>query len=116
MDEKRDKAAGGLYRHVKVSVKTVNIVIAVAVLALVVVMVIVVNNNGFVINFDTDGGSYIAPVRGYYGELLTEPAAPVREGYVFTGWYLDRALKNKWNFSEETLTGDVTLYAGWDTK
>lgn len=116
MDEKRDKQAGGLYRHVKVPVKTVNIVIVVAIIALIVVMVIVVNNNGFLITYDTDGGSYIAPVNGYYGELLTEPDAPVREGYEFAGWYLDRAGTRKWDFSADTLTGDVTLYARWESK
>ena len=36
---------------------------------------------------------------------------PVREGYVFTGWYADEALTEK--ISRVKMTGNRTVYAGW---
>lgn len=30
-----------------------------------------------------------------------------------TGWYKDKALTQKWNFAEDTITEDVVLYAKW---
>lgn len=116
MDETRNQNSGGLYKHVKVSVKTVNIVIAVGIAVLALVLVFVATHNGFTISFDTDGGSHIGPVTGKYGEVLAKPENPVKEGWSFTGWYTDRALTNEWDFDSDTLTGDLTLYAGWTEK
>lgn len=115
MDEavKTPKSSGGLYKNVKASVKTVNAVIAVGIAVLVLVLVIVTANNGFTVGFDTNGGSYIEPTIGMYGEYLTEPESPVKEGWSFNGWYTDRSCTNRWSFDLDTLTGDLTLYAGW---
>lgn len=41
------------------------------------------------------------------------PAVPTREGYVFTGWYLDEACSAVASF-QATVTSDVTYYAGWE--
>lgn len=38
--------------------------------------------------------------------------APTREGFEFTGWYLDAACTQKAD-ATMTLTGNVTVYAGW---
>ena len=116
--DKDTKAAntGGLYKNVKVPVKTVNIVIAVGIAALVLVLIFVTCNNGFKVEFDTDGGSHIDPVIGYYGELLTEPTAPVKEGFTFAGWSLDRDGTMVWDFGADTPDGDLTLYAIWVEK
>ena len=46
------------------------------------------------------------------GETLTYPSMPTRSGYVFTGWYTDSACTTKYDFTG-TITGDMTLYAGW---
>ena len=46
------------------------------------------------------------------GETLTYPSVPSRTGYVFTGWYTDSACTTKYDFTG-TITGDMTLYAGW---
>ena len=112
--DKDTKAAntGGLYKNVKVPVKTVNIVIAVGIAALVLVLIFVTCK----VEFDTDGGSHIDPVIGYYGELLTEPTAPVKEGFTFAGWSLDRDGTRVWDFGADTPDGDITLYAIWVEK
>ena len=44
---------------------------------------------------------------------LTAPAAPEKVGSKFTGWYSDAACENLYDFNG-TVTGDITLYAGWE--
>lgn len=46
------------------------------------------------------------------GYTLSYPTTPTRSGYIFTGWYTDAACRTRFNFTE-TITEDMTLYAGW---
>ena len=58
-----------------------------------------------------------------FGQLITEPAAPVRTGHVFTGWlaydygYLGPNPTSLWNFSADTMRDydPLVMYAQWDT-
>ena len=45
-------------------------------------------------------------------QTLSRPTDPVREGYVFTGWYTDSSCTTQYTFTG-TITEDMTLYAGW---
>lgn len=47
------------------------------------------------------------------GDKLTKPTDPVREGYSFAGWYKEKELQSKWNFSSDVVTESIILYAGW---
>ena len=70
-------------------------------------------DNAFRVLFDTAGGSSISPVTGLsYGDIISAPSAPAREGYTFGGWYTDEGLTAEWNFAD-SITGDMTLYAKW---
>lgn len=42
--------------------------------------------NQYTITFDTDGGSVVASITQDYGTDITAPAAPTKNGYIFTGW------------------------------
>jgi len=67
------------------------------------------------LRFETNGGSAIADVTASSGAVISlAEYAPVRSGYQFTGWYADRALKEK--LTEIRLAGDSTVYAGWAVK
>ncbi|MDE2520459.1 MAG: InlB B-repeat-containing protein [Methanocorpusculum sp.] len=72
-------------------------------------------NNAFRVLFDTKGGSFISPSTGLsYGDKISQPPAPTKDGYTFGGWYKDSACTQSWNFSD-SIPGDMTLYAKWTT-
>ncbi len=64
--------------------------------------------------YESNGGTYVAPYYNVpHGSVINAPKNPVREGYTFTGWYRDTALKTRWNFKEDGVYNTMTLYAGW---
>ena len=42
---------------------------------------------------DTCGGNEIADSEFAYRASVTMPATPIKEGYVFGGWYLKKVIK-----------------------
>lgn len=65
------------------------------------------------VRFETNGGTPIDPVTAIYGEKLTRPEDPVREGKHLEGWFKDIHLTEEWDFETDTVTGSMTLYAKW---
>ena len=68
------------------------------------------NTVTFDLNYDGSNGS-TATVKT--GNTITEPTAPTRTDYRFSGWYTDRACTRAWDFAADTVPGDMTLYAKW---
>ena len=66
------------------------------------------------VSFDSSGGTPVADQIVQFGEKLQEPEAPEREGYVFAGWYKDIYLNEKWDFDQDTVQGNMRLYAKWE--
>lgn len=72
------------------------------------------NPNMYTVTFDAAGGSVTpAAQKVPYGSLVAEPAAPVREGYTLAGWKSTDGDAGNWNFSQDTVAGDMTLTAQW---
>jgi uncharacterized repeat protein (TIGR02543 family) len=65
--------------------------------------------------FDTNGGSSIASQHMLPGTASVAPAAPVRSGYTFTGWFADEALTSSYDF-DSPVGSEITLYAGWQER
>ncbi|MCF2660845.1 S-layer homology domain-containing protein [Pseudoflavonifractor phocaeensis] len=66
----------------------------------------------YTLNFETNGGSKISALQKKSGATVDLTAStPTRSGYIFTGWYADKALTEK--ITKVTLTGNITVYAGW---
>ena len=107
------RRTGGLYAKINMSLKSANIMVASLTAALIAAMVFVVSHNGFTVKFDTDGGSYIEPVKAMHSDTLTVEN-PVKEGWHLNGWYTDRDCTQKWNTDSDTVSGSMTLYAGWE--
>ena len=104
----------GLYKGVKVSVKTLDIVIVLCVLAIVLFVAVDLQSPGFTVSFDPNGGTDVPAQTQMYGELLQVPEPPTREGYRFTGWYTDESCEILWNVEKRTVEAEMTLYAGWE--
>ena len=69
--------------------------------------------NIYRITFNTNGGSSISPMEAAYGELITEPEAPSKEGHTFAGWYSNSELTDLYTFT--TMPAEnITLYAKWE--
>ena len=106
----------GLYRHVKISVKALDCVIVACILVILAVVALEMRDPGFTITFDSRGGTDVAAQKQMYGELLEVPDPPTREGYEFTGWYIDPGCATKWDMEKDPVYQDFTLYAGWEKK
>jgi uncharacterized repeat protein (TIGR02543 family) len=69
----------------------------------------------FTVKFEAGGGNS-APVpqtidrNGY----LNRPELMTKAGWVFLGWYKDPAFTARWDFENDTVSGDMTLYANWE--
>lgn len=111
---KRPRELRGLYKNVNISVKTLDIIIVLCIAVIIGVVALNLLDPGFTITFDSRGGSDIPPITADYGELLSPPLPPTREGYHFSGWYKDPSYDLMWDFNNDIIEGDITLYAGWD--
>ena len=68
----------------------------------------------YTVTFDTNGGSEVDPVTVDAGSTVTKPADPMKSGHNFGGWYKDSTLQTPWDFADDTVTADTTLYAKWN--
>ena len=50
------------------------------------------------------------------GAKISAPVEPTRKSYVFEGWFKEAATANAWNFTVDTVTENITLYAKWSPK
>ena len=66
----------------------------------------------YIVDFDSNGGSYVAPEEVLEGDAVTRPSDPIRKCYTFAGWYVDEELTERYNFNS-IVTSDMTLYAKW---
>ena len=66
-----------------------------------------------VVTFRTNGGSELEDITVQFGEKIPCPKDPEREGYELEGWYTDIHLTEKWDFDNDTVEGNMSLYAKW---
>ncbi|PKL31591.1 hypothetical protein CVV43_01825 [Candidatus Saccharibacteria bacterium HGW-Saccharibacteria-1] len=71
------------------------------------------NSPRYSVIFNSQGGSAVTSQNLEVGEKITEPTAPTKLGSVFAGWYKEASYTNAWNFSNDTVTANTTLYAKW---
>ena len=112
--DNKPKEFRGLYKHVKISVKTLDRIIVGCIAVIVILVAFDLRNPGFTITFDSKGGTDVAPQNQMYGELLEVPDDPTREGYEFSGWYLDPTCDDLCEEETDIIECDLTLYAGWE--
>ena len=103
----------GLYRYVKISVKTLDKIIVIGIVAMVLILAYGIAHNGYTITFDSNGGTDVPAQELMYGDLVAEPEPPTREGYTFGGWFKDENCLYEWNMEEYQVAEPMTLYALW---
>ncbi|MCR5272450.1 MAG: InlB B-repeat-containing protein [Lachnospiraceae bacterium] len=70
--------------------------------------------NTYTVSFNANGhGSAPSSQTIDYGDYVTEPDDPSATGYTFGGWYTDSDCTDVWDFTSDTVTTDLTLYAKW---
>lgn len=69
----------------------------------------------YTMSFETNGGSKVSKQTAARNSVIKEPTAPVKDGFDFAGWYTDKELKNKYDFSAK-VSKSMTLYAAWTEK
>lgn len=104
----------GLYSKVKVSVATLDKIIVIGIAAIIVLVLYGIANNGYVVTFDSKGGTDVPSQEAMYADYVAEPEPPTREGYVFTGWYSDENCIYLWDMENGQIAQSMTLYAGWE--
>lgn len=72
-----------------------------------------VNQDVCTVTFDSQGGSAVAPATVTYGNKVTKPTDPTKEGHTFNGWYHESECTTAFAFDTYVITSDVTLYAAW---
>ncbi|MDO4541848.1 MAG: InlB B-repeat-containing protein [Bacillota bacterium] len=65
------------------------------------------------VTFNSNGGSSVTSVTVDSGSKITAPTSPTKSGYSFDAWYKDKDFKTKWDFTKDTVTENITLYAKW---
>lgn len=106
----------GIYGKGDVPIKILDGMIGVFVVVIVILIVVFALNGGYYVTFETDGGSEVAQQKLSYGEYAQVPENPVKPGYEFVHWVTskDEYLAEVWDFSENKIEENLTLYAVWE--
>ncbi|MBR2025318.1 MAG: InlB B-repeat-containing protein [Clostridia bacterium] len=86
-------------------------ILSITFVTLMLVVILVACNekdNNVTVSFNSNGGTEIPAQEIIKNEKAVEPQAPTKDGYEFLGWYLGT---EKWSFSTNTVTSDITLDA-----
>ena len=62
--------------------------------------------------FNVNGGSSVSKMEVSQNSYIDAPIS-IREGYVFTGWYVDESLSVLFDFESTPIVESINLYAGW---
>ena len=96
--------------------RKLDIVIGVCIALLIVSFLFVYQDRGYVVEFNTLGGTPVESQKLQYGDLVTVDEPPTREGYVFAGWYRDILCEEPWDLQTDTVEAAMILYAAWEEK
>ncbi|MBW8381739.1 MAG: InlB B-repeat-containing protein, partial [Youngiibacter sp.] len=67
----------------------------------------------YTVTLDSQGGSEYDLIATYPNETVSEPYPPEKNGYLFDGWYKEAECIDKWDFENDKVSSDITLFAKW---
>ncbi len=66
------------------------------------------------VSFDMQGYAQAIPTQKVInGGLADAPSEPKQAGYIFNGWYKESGCVNAWDFANDIVLENITLYAKW---
>lgn len=68
----------------------------------------------YTVKFYSNGGNKVKNSRARKGEYIEMPANPVRQGYVFAGWFADKELTRRFVASRIVTRHNLKAYAKWN--
>lgn len=115
MSENKKWFGRGVYGSKDVPIRILDGFIASAIAVTVFLVFWFATHSGYIVTFDTDGGSQIEEQELKHGELVKKPEIPVKPGYEFQKWVTseDESLAKEWFFETDQVQNDMTLYAVW---
>ncbi len=71
--------------------------------------------DSYMVIFESNGhGNSPSPVMGLaFGDKISEPASLTASGWLFAGWYTDSELTKPFDFKNDRVMSNITLYAKW---
>lgn len=102
----------GIYGSKDIPIRLLDGLIGVVIAVIIGMIVFFAIKGGFWVTFDSQGGSEVEKQKVKHGELIAEPEAPVKPGFVFEGWK-DEKQELEWDFDDFAVEGDMTLVAQW---
>jgi uncharacterized repeat protein (TIGR02543 family) len=66
------------------------------------------------VTFNSQGGSAVVAQTVTVGQKATEPTDPFYADYTFGGWFTEYSCVTEWEFADDLVAGDMTLYAKWE--
>ena len=73
-------------------------------------------NVKYTVSFNTSGGSSVESESVQNGQKATKPSDPTKEGFTFIGWYKDSGFNTSFDFNNDIVTSDMTLYARYNVE
>ncbi len=70
--------------------------------------------DGYIIAPFTNGGSYVPFIIKKFEETVKASEDPVKQGYIFAGWYSDENLTMPYEFPMTMPNEDTSIYAAWN--
>ncbi|WP_035358059.1 InlB B-repeat-containing protein, partial [Acholeplasma equifetale] len=71
----------------------------------------------YTVSFNLNGGTGdddYSDQELFLGDLVTKPADPTKEGFIFAGWFVDNeTFLIEWDFENTQVDSDIILYAKW---
>ena len=78
---------------------------------LILLLILLLNRK--TVKFETYCKMKIGDQKVRKGGYAERPEEPVREGRIFAGWFYDAEYTERWNFEEDKVQDNMTLYAKW---
>ena len=71
-------------------------------------------SNTYIVRFEANGGiPEPVPQTLEKNSRVEEPQIIIKENHFFDGWYRNAEFSAKWNFTTDTVSSNITLYARW---